>query len=262
MSEGGILNMYKISEMIRKTLILLICINIIPMVSSQTFENHSANNNKIFKINNENSIMYNNNTEYWALLIGTGIFAGYPEEIVPSDLSAESMYESLLCSEHWQKENIKIITREEATKRNIKNGFHWLDENEDEDDIVVIYFASHGGQYKFLNIPIDFPPFDETDNCDEYLATYNSYISPIRSNLRDDELKSLINRLDSSGICVIIDCCFAGGFDDISQKSYLRGILPLLGFNTKKHTSTSFIQDFGEELSNNERVIILSSQVS
>jgi len=233
-------------------IILFIGINIIPQVGSLSFEKYGSTNNKIIKICTKNSTVYNSDIEYWALLIGV--------ENTTSDLSAEAMYESLLSSENWQKDNIKIITGKNATKTNIIKGFQWLDNNENEDDIVVIYIATHGGQSRLFGMPIDFPPIDEADHCDEYLATYNSFKYSFLANIRDDELNSLINKLESCGICVIIDCCFSGGFDDISRKTNFRSKVPIPRYNTEEYSSTSFIEDFTEEIRNDGRVILMASQ--
>ena len=51
-----------------------------------------------------------NETEYWALLIAGGVYAGHPEENRPSMLyDVEDLYEMLLISEHWSEDNIKFI---------------------------------------------------------------------------------------------------------------------------------------------------------
>jgi len=232
---------------------LFIGINIIPQVGSLSFEKYGLTNNELIKICNKNSTVHNNDIEYWALLIGV-------DNATSSDLSAEAMYESLLSSQNWKEDNIKLITVKYATKTNIINGFQWLDDNENEDDIVVIYIATHGGQFKLFGIPIDFPPIDEADHCDEYLVTYDSFKHPFLAGIRDDELNFLINKLESCEICIIIDSCFSGGFDDISSKTYFKSKVPISRYNTKEYSSNSFIEDFTEEIKNDGRVILMATQ--
>jgi parallel beta-helix repeat protein len=203
---------------------------------------------------------YENDKEYWALIVGVGIYAEHPSENISSHLSAKAIYNSLLnSSKHWQADHIKLITCENATKTNIIKGFRWLDAMEDADDVSVVYIATHGGQMKLFGIPIDLPPFDEADHCDEVLATYYSFAHPIAC-LRDDELRFLVNQLESQGICVIIDSCYAGGFNDTSYRtSYRNNIYSITYFN-EDFSSADFIKGFTEEIKGDNRVIIMATE--
>jgi hypothetical protein len=239
---------------------LLSAMSIIPLVRSLSLDYNNIFDSQNIEVYTQNSIKHTGDLEYWALLIGVGTYEGHPEMNGPSHLSAEAMKESLLLSEHWQEDHIRIITCDNATKTNIINGFKWLDDNENEDDISLIYIATHGGRLNLFGIPIDFPPIDEADNCDEYLVTYKGFKNPVFSNIRDDELKNLINKLESQGICVIIDTCFSGGFDDTSGKNSFRGNI----INPRHHSGDfsfdTFNKEFAEEIKNNGRVILMASQ--
>ncbi len=202
--------------------------------------------------------IYDDDLEYWALIVGVGIYAKHPEQNISSHLDAEGMYHSLISSEHWKEDHIKLITCENATKINITKGFRWLDEMEDKDDVSVIYISTHGGQLSLFGMPIDLPPFDETDHCDEVLATYYSFANPL-TYLRDDELKFLVNKLESQGICVIIDSCYAGGFNDTSCRITLRSNIVSPTYINEDFSSTDFINDFSEEIRKDGRVILMSS---
>ncbi len=201
-----------------------------------------------------------NNLEYWALIVGVGIYAGHPEKNTSAHLSAEAIYDSLLSSEHWQEDHIKLITCENATKTNIINGLQWLDSMEDEDDVSLLYIATHGGQMELFGKPFDFPPFDEADRCDEILATYYSYEKPLFTYIRDDELRFFIDRLECQGICVIIDSCHAGGFNDTFRKtSSIRDIVAS-EYDIDYFSPSAFIEGFSEEIKKDGRVIMMSSQ--
>ena len=202
---------------------------------------------------------YESNIDYWALIVGVGIYAEHPEKEIHSDISAEALYNSLLSSEHWQENHIKLIIRENATKTNITEGFRWLDAMEDANDVSLVYIATHGGQLKLFGIPIDLPPFDEADHCDEILSTYYSFVDS-STLLRDDELKFLVNRLESQGICVIIDSCYAGGFNDNSHRNLFRNTIYSPPYINEECSSDDFIKDFIGEIMGDNRVILMATE--
>jgi hypothetical protein len=166
-------------------------------------------------VNNDTS------TEYWALLIAVGIYRENPWMNRRSMLTeVENLYTTLLRSTHWEEQHIRVITGENATFRNIQKGFKWLDQMEDENDICLVYITTHG-----FPILVDLPPFDEEDRIDEALATYKGFLpiekpwswEPIANPfgiITDDELNCFLNKMESKGLCFIIDSCHSGGFND------------------------------------------------
>ncbi len=188
-------------------------------------------------------------TEYWALLVAVGVYANVPEMNRPSMLvEVENLYKTLLVSERWQASHIKVITAENATLLNIIKGFRWLDEMEDENDICLIYLTTHG-----FPIIFDLPPFDEEDGMDEALATYRGFLpfenpwswEPLANPfaiLTDDEINYFLNRLEAKGICLIVDSCHSGGFND--NWSYAKKI--------------DIAREIGNELRGRNRVIMTS----
>jgi hypothetical protein len=202
-------------------------------------------------IDNEKETLYkdissvNDDTEYWALLIAGGVYAGYPELDLPgAHEGPEFLRKKLLVSEHWKGENIKVITNKSASLFNIIRGFRWLDKREDENDISMVYIFTHGGP-----LPKDKWPKDEWDGDDEYLLTYFGGLLRFM-NLRDDALNLLLSRLESKGVCVIIESCFSGGFNDTPyNKNSMNGNM----MNAEK-----FTHEFAGELSQSGRVILMS----
>jgi hypothetical protein len=161
----------------------------------------------------ETTVFYddlNDETEYWALVVPVGVYEDHPEaDRLHMFYSFERFYDMLLVSEHWKEDHIRVIKGENATKLNIIKGLKWLDEMDDENDISLVYFTSHGGP------GLDLPPFDEKDGHDEYLSTYRSFKYPFPlACIRDDELNYFLSCLDSEGLCVVIASCHAGGFND------------------------------------------------
>jgi hypothetical protein len=201
---------------------------------------------------------HNNNTEYWALLVGVGEYAGHPEMEAPCDLDVQHMREALLSSDQWHTDHIKTIIGKNATKINIIKGLRWLDSMEDKDDISVVYFSSHGGYLSFFGVPIDLPPLDEADRADEVLVTYYGFINPL-ANIRDDELNLYLNTLESHGECVIIDCCYAGGFNDTPRTDQFL-INTRFFRNDGASSPSAFAEDFLKDISKEGRVVLMGTR--
>jgi len=160
-------------------------------------------------------------TEYWALLVAVGVYANNPDMDRPSMLvEVDNLYRTLTVSERWDESHMKVITRENATVVNILQGFRWLSKMADENDVCLVYLTTHG-----FPILWDLPPFDEQDGMDEALACYRGFL-PFQSPwsweplanpfgiLTDDVINYHLNRIECSGLCVIVDSCHSGGFND------------------------------------------------
>jgi len=170
-----------------------------------------------------------NEVEYWALLIAVGIYKDNPPMDRPTMIREIQRFEEMFTfTENWQSDHIKTITKEDATVLSIWEGFRWLDEMEDEDDVCLIYLTTHGFPLWF-----DRPPFDERDGRDEALASYTGFfpfepIDPDRWEpmtnpfgiVTDDQINRWLNRLESSAVGVIVDSCHSGGFNDYWSYSY------------------------------------------
>jgi hypothetical protein len=188
-----------------------------------------------------------NDTDYWALLIAVGVYEDHPEQDRPSMLrEVDDLYNKLLVSSHWKETNIKVIKGENATFWNIFKGFQWLNQKEGKDDFSLIYISTHGGQ-----LTRDMFPWDEKDKSDEVLVSYRGFKYPW-TNIRDDLLNLLLSLLDSQGVCVVVDSCYAGGFND---PPYFKTGIRNRGINPKR-----WMVDFTEDLKGDGRVVLMSCE--
>jgi hypothetical protein len=193
-------------------------------------------------------------TEYWALIVAVGVYADDPQQNRPLMLlEADDFYNEILKSEIWTEDHIKVIKAEDATVSNIISGFRWLDRMEDENDISVVYLTTHGGPLGF-----DLPPFDEEDKTDEILSSYWSFAYPTLG-IWDDEVNILLNRLESKGVCLIVDSCYAGGFND--PPDWNRTNRNIFSFLEKQNTMSSqdWMKGFSEEVRGQNRVVLMAS---
>ena len=183
-------------------------------------------------------------TDHWALLIAVGVYAGHPDNDRPEMLTdVEDLHNMLLISNHWKEDHIKVIKGENATMWNIFKGFSWLNKMSDNDDFSLVYITTHGGQIK------DKWPWDESDGRDEILVTYHGFQFPW-VNIRDDNLNFMLSSLNAKGVCVVIDSCYAGGFNDT----------PYLSNPMRKNSISAleWMQEFAKDIQGQGRVVLMS----
>jgi len=151
---------------------------------------------------------------YWALCVGIGVYAENPEQDRPLMISEVADFAQTLLNSGWLPDHVKVIKAEEATAHNILAGFRWLRTHEGSNDVSLVFLSTHGSPMGGpQGNPLDLPPKDEADGADEMLITYWGFAMPM-TFLWDDEINVELNRLQSEGVCLIVDSCFAGGFND------------------------------------------------
>jgi 5-hydroxyisourate hydrolase-like protein (transthyretin family) len=190
--------------------------------------------------------------EHWALIIAGGAYANHLYNVPFWQEDAEELHRILVQSDWWQEDHIKCIAGKNATLTNIIKGLRWLDENEGEEDISLIYIATHGGPLSF-----DMPPFDEEDGHDECLMTYWSSAYGL-TYLWDDELNFFLSMLESKGVCLILDSCFSGGFNDPPYKIDTVSTLDIK--TNHKDISSAWAEGFIEDVGDRGRFVLMACE--
>lgn len=140
-------------------------------------------------------------TRYWAVIATAGI---NPNQVIISARDAQDMY-SLLVKHGWEKNNIKCLIEEEATREAIMDTFQWLNNSgEDEDDVIFFFFGFHGHYME------DQPPLDEPDNKDGFFCPFDFEMETWENAILDDELGAEFDKLKSRNIVAIINTCSSG----------------------------------------------------
>ncbi|MEF8879499.1 MAG: caspase family protein [Candidatus Thermoplasmatota archaeon] len=240
----------KVLALITTILFLISSLNIVSLSTGK------STNNQGLKDIIKNITQKENEEEHWALIIGINEYKNSydPENTtIAGEYDALNMYEALTSNGFCPPDHVKLLTGKNATKINIIKGLIWLDRHEDHNDISLIHISTHGGR------KIDLPPFDEEDFLDETLTTYKSFepsILSIFTLIRDDLLNYFISRLESKGICLIIDSCYSGGYND-------QPVSPILWrsqiFNNIRRKIESFTGGLFREIENNRRVLLAST---
>ena len=190
-------------------------------------------------------------TEYWGLLFAVGEYKDHPEQNRLSMLYAvDELYDVLVDAPEWESEHIHLITGQYATGINLIKGLIWLIKNEDSNDYVLIYLTTHGSPLIDQNkLPVDLPPKDEIDGADEILLMYDGFSNPY-AFIWDDLLNFLLSFLEAKGVCLIVDSCFSGGFNDY----------PFFGNGHQRYNTETYSKEFAGELATQKRVVLMSSE--
>jgi hypothetical protein len=199
-----------------------------------------------------NKALTTEDTEYWALIFAVGIYYKNPGQNRLSMLeAADDLYDVILDTPHWQTDHIHKVTGSQATGRRLIQELFWLLRNEDKDDMSLIYLTTHGSPLKSSGGRLlDLPPRDENDWADEILIMYEGFYKWYEI-IWDDLLNLFLSLLQSKGVCLIVDSCFSGGFNDVPMFSKSKN---------HKYTSEEFSQGLAEDLSTQGRVVLMSSE--
>jgi hypothetical protein len=145
----------------------------------------------------------------WAVVIGVG---GYENSAVPKlrypVADADAVYQTLLASGGFKKENILLLTdktERKPTLRNIKWALGtFLARSAHKDDLVVIYFAGHGAS------EVDQRGI-ERDGLSKYLVPIDADPDDLYSSaLPMDEMQNVLQRIEAERVTVFLDACYSG----------------------------------------------------
>lgn len=144
-----------------------------------------------------------------ALLIGVGNYQNPIANLPGINLDIGIMKE-VAESLGFAASNIKVLMDKEATLSNVRSTMDsWLVNGVNPDDRVLIYYSGHGA-------PIPDENGDEEDGADEVLTMHD--LSVTRRNgkaalsgvLVDDEFNTILSKIRSKNVLVLIDACHSG----------------------------------------------------
>ena len=223
-------------------IILVISINIIPSMA-----------NVFVKKNYEEIITIpgGDGTEFWALIFAVGIYKNNPfqnRDFMIKD--AEDLNNALLKSPQWKDENIHMVTGSNATGKRLLKELRWLINNCDRNDMTFIYITTHGSPLIGITGElVDLPPKDEADGTDEMLVMYDGF-DKWYAFIWDDLLNFHLSLLRSKGVCLVVDSCYSGGFNDTPM---------FMDVNLKNYDANSFKVGLAEDLLGQNRIVLMSS---
>jgi hypothetical protein len=235
---------------LKSTIVLIASLLIMSQIGAASYQ---STNRQLPRLNDFINPQTNDGTEYWGLIFAVGEYYNNPNQNRPTMLeAADDLYEVLIDSPHWQPDHIRIVKGAQATGQTLISQLIWLNQMDDSDDMCLIYLTTHGSPLRnSQGFPVDLPPKDENDGADEILVMYHGF-DRWYSFIWDDLLNFLISLLNSKGVCLIVDSCFSGGFNDYPAFGRTNTI--------PTYTASDFVTGMAEELATQNRVVLMSSE--
>ncbi|HEY1502166.1 MAG TPA: caspase family protein [Acidobacteriaceae bacterium] len=159
----------------------------------------------------------------WALVVGIGHFG---DRAVPTlnytTSDAKSFADELRDPTigRFPPANVKVLTDDQATTRNIKEQLNWIARNAKPNDLVVIYVATHGS-----------PRSLDSAGGANYIVTYDTEIGSTETPDQDalyatalpmvELANAVATRMKALRTAVILDTCYSGGA--VTNESKLMG---------------------------------------
>ena len=149
---------------------------------------------------------FSTNAENWALLVAVDDYKYISPDLRFCKSDAERFKVALtkIQSGGFKEEHIKLLRDSEVTKKKLKQTFkEWLIDNVKPGDKALFYFSGHGVQMKNPRA------LEEEDGYDELLCLHDSFRHSY-TFLRDNELGSWMDQVNTNQKLVILDCCHSG----------------------------------------------------
>ena len=139
-----------------------------------------------------------------------------PRPLRGAESDAQAMAKLLQDQFAVSADRLHLLLGPKATRKSFREIMDQLARHLTSEDLLVFYFAGHGTQVR------DQQPLDEADRLDEALCLADA-TAAARDLILDDEIGEWIERLRTSKITVIFDCCHAGSgtkdaLDDLAAR--------------------------------------------
>lgn len=144
-------------------------------------------------------------SQKWALVVGVNEFKNSVTKLNFAAKDSSDFFQYLVDPNggRFQTDHVKCLTNGEATLEGIKEGLGWLRLNVKPDDLVVIYFSSHGS------------PRDADPNGVSYIILNDTDLSRpeklYATSLQMIDLVQTLNReIRARRVVLFLDTCFSG----------------------------------------------------
>jgi len=156
----------------------------------------------------------------WAVVVGISKYQNAGKaglaNLVYADSDAEA-FSAALKSQGWKESNVKVLTNEQATEKNVKIALEsWLTKA-GPDDLIVLFWSGHG-----------YP--DPEDPEKVYFACHDTDLSIPATGYRMDKVRAAIAEAKARNVLILADTCHAGklvtrgdkGVGGISVEGYMQ----------------------------------------
>jgi hypothetical protein len=140
----------------------------------------------------------------WALVVGINEYQNV-RNLKYAVNDAQAFYNLLVNQNQIPKENVIILTNNQANLRNLRRAMGTqLKEKAGKEDMVIIFFAGHGATEKDVTSP-------DGDGLEKYLLPVDAELEDIyTSALPMREISHIFRRIKSERIIFVADSCYSG----------------------------------------------------
>jgi hypothetical protein len=162
----------------------------------------------------------------WALIVGISHFADRAVPTLNYTTQDASAFAAALKDPNagrFPAENVRVLTDDQATTRNIKEQLNWIARRAQPNDLVVIYVATHGS-----------PRTLDSAGGANYIVTYDTEIKDANAPDQDalyatalpmvELANAVATRMKALRTAVILDTCYSGGAVTNASKLMGKGI--------------------------------------
>ena len=164
-----------------------------------------------------------NTKNRWAVVVGLSEYANKGQNGLSNLSYADGdakEFANNLRHQGWSRSNIKLLTNEQATQRNVMIAMEsWLTKA-GPDDMVVLFWSGHG-----------FP--DPADPEKVYFACYDTDIRIPATGYRMDKVRSAVEEIGVRNVVMFADTCHAGKLITRGDEKAI-GITPYVDSLVKK----------------------------
>ncbi len=138
----------------------------------------------------------------WAVIVGISKFKDSDINLRYAAKDARDFYDFLIKEKNFAPDHVQILTDEEATRANILSvlGVSWLPRVAEPDDLVLIYFSSHGSPSDIDVGGVNYLVAHDTD-------PKNLFITGIAMQ---DLARIIKGRVQARRIVLLLDACHSG----------------------------------------------------
>ena len=142
----------------------------------------------------------------WAIVVGVGTFKD--SSVRPLTLATKDARDltTLITNAEvgrFRRENVRMLLDGEATLQNIRTAIGWVRERADRDDLLLLYFASHGSPRELDPNGVSYILTNDTDTTD--VATlYGTSLQMI------DLVENISRDIRAARVVLVLDTCYSG----------------------------------------------------
>ena len=150
----------------------------------------------------------------WALIVGTGRFKEPSINLRFAAKDAQDFRDFLVKEKDFAPDHVQLLTNEAATRANILSllGSKWLPRVAEKDDLVVIYFSTHGSPSSLDVGGVNYLVAYDTDPNDLYATGI----------AMQDLARIIKGRVHCDRIMVVLDACHSGVASPAAGKGIIK----------------------------------------